>query len=62
MKFWIFWPLWTVAFAVAMPAWVYGELGTIGYGFPYSPVVWLFSALLALGLGVTFAMRLLGEM
>lgn len=58
MNSFIFWPLWTVLCFVAMAAWVYGELGTIGYGYPYAPWVWLVSLPMAIGTGIIGAQRL----
>lgn len=58
---WVFWPIWALTFCVALPLWVYGELGTIGYGFPYAPLCWLISAVMVVGLGVFGAAKYLGD-
>jgi hypothetical protein len=45
---WFYWILAATLFAIYLPCWVYGELGTLGGGYPYAAWVWLTSVPLAL--------------
>lgn len=53
----VFWLVWVIVFAIALPSWMYGELGTF-HGWPYAPLVWIVGFITGGWLGWSCAVRI----